>query len=408
MKKKSPLLLLIFLLYSLTICIADDLTLELPIPERIKPIQNTLITTTFFYAGDKLVAIKGIEGTQYYHSDRLSTTRITTDQIGNKIGETKTLPFGEEILNTNDNRFTFAGKELDEDLYYLGARYYYPDIARFTSVDPVKSESDYQYVGNNPLVFIDPDGRQKFFPAGGMDYYPLRAEILTAEQIIVPHQVNGGIVKQLLETGGYVTDNDHFLNIPWGVRAPGEDRVYMLKGLTRTAADLIKSGKAEVFVAYVGEHDPIPELEGWTMGSEEGLSAPIEINKHAQIASGNARGYGPLNMEDAIKGENMLFDDAAKSMTFTAEEISLPGKVVRKLGSLKGGLQVLGVAGEALSPALAYSDPVAYYKNRREFMQKTENMGILGGLLRLFYGIADLNSNAAASMSPNNPNNWET
>jgi len=55
-------------------------------------------------------------------------------------------------------RFSFTGKELDEELYYFNARYYDPNLGRFTSVDPVKDNLPYVYVNNNPMNFIDPTG----------------------------------------------------------------------------------------------------------------------------------------------------------------------------------------------------------------------------------------------------------
>ncbi|MBT3395316.1 RHS repeat-associated core domain-containing protein, partial [archaeon] len=59
-------------------------------------------------------------------------------------------------------KYAFAtGKELDEsDLYYFGARYYDSDLGRFTSVDPVKENEPYSYVRNNPLYYVDPDGKE--------------------------------------------------------------------------------------------------------------------------------------------------------------------------------------------------------------------------------------------------------
>ncbi|MBT4334715.1 RHS repeat-associated core domain-containing protein, partial [archaeon] len=53
-----------------------------------------------------------------------------------------------------------TGKELDEsNLYYFGARYYDSESGRFTSVDPVKENHAYSYVNNNPVNYIDVDGR---------------------------------------------------------------------------------------------------------------------------------------------------------------------------------------------------------------------------------------------------------
>ena len=48
-------------------------------------------------------------------------------------------------------------------MYYYGARYYDPRISIFVSVDPLaekyRNVGGYVYVANNPINFIDPDGR---------------------------------------------------------------------------------------------------------------------------------------------------------------------------------------------------------------------------------------------------------
>jgi len=95
----------------------------------------------------------------YYHQDRVGSTRLATDEEGEVVGEFKSLPFGQEIIN-DDIRYSFAtGKELDSsNLYYFGARYYDPNIGRFTSVDPVKDNHAYSYVNNNPMNYVDPNG----------------------------------------------------------------------------------------------------------------------------------------------------------------------------------------------------------------------------------------------------------
>ena len=89
-------------------------------------------------------------------------------------------PFGQEMpgrtYHIGDYRYGFNGKEKDQndewgDLthYDYGFRIYNPAIGRFLSVDPLAekyaSVSPYAYVANNPLVFIDPDGRELVLPS---------------------------------------------------------------------------------------------------------------------------------------------------------------------------------------------------------------------------------------------------
>lgn len=80
-------------------------------------------------------------------------------------------PFGLTLTASagggNSQPYKYNGKELEKsfglEMYEYGARQYDPQLARFNGVDPLAevmpSWSPYSFVFNNPINFIDPDGR---------------------------------------------------------------------------------------------------------------------------------------------------------------------------------------------------------------------------------------------------------
>ena len=77
--------------------------------------------------------------------------------------------------------FGFNGKLKDDDImgssnsYDFGARIYDARIAKWLSCDPAQCEyphtSTYAFALNNPLIFLDPDGKRVYY-AGGASFKP--------------------------------------------------------------------------------------------------------------------------------------------------------------------------------------------------------------------------------------------
>ena len=106
----------------------------------------------------------------YYHPDHLGSSSYITNLDGEVSQHIEYVPFGEVFIeernNTWNTPYLFNAKELDEEtgMYYYGARYYDPRLSLWMSVDPLvelyRSISPYAYVANNPIIYIDPDGRK--------------------------------------------------------------------------------------------------------------------------------------------------------------------------------------------------------------------------------------------------------
>ncbi len=109
---------------------------------------------------------------RYLFHDHLGTEVLATNDRGDVEERRVFEPFGEVIASLIDPRASapaaFTGKRYHEELslYNFGARWYDAEAGRFVSVDPlVQSVSDpqshnpYGYVRNNPIGFVDPDGR---------------------------------------------------------------------------------------------------------------------------------------------------------------------------------------------------------------------------------------------------------
>jgi RHS repeat-associated protein len=110
---------------------------------------------------------------RYQFSNHLGTASLELDEDAEVISYEEYYPFGSTSFQCGPNsdlvslkRYRYTGKERDEEtgLYYHGARYYAPWLARWCAVDPLESkfspQSSYHYGNNNPIIWCDPTGKE--------------------------------------------------------------------------------------------------------------------------------------------------------------------------------------------------------------------------------------------------------
>ena len=154
----------------------------IPIKDPSGPIKTTQSSPNFFATAEGFYDFENFRYI-YQYRDHLGNARLNygRDSAGVLFTEDGNdyYPFGLNFINpfsfggpaqvynpsTTYKNYKYNGKELQETgMYDYGARMYMPDIGRWGVVDPLAETSrrwsTYTYVYNNPLRFIDPDGRQ--------------------------------------------------------------------------------------------------------------------------------------------------------------------------------------------------------------------------------------------------------
>jgi RHS repeat-associated protein len=176
----------------------------------------------------------------YYHGDHLGSAQVVTNHAGQLYERLEYTPYGETWIEWRNagvqqgetTPYRFTGKERDEEtgLYYYGARYLDPKTSRWLSADPAMGEylpsapiSDkarqrngnlpgmggvfnlvnlhmYHYAGNNPVKYVDPDGRDIDWVQGkdvsDVDYARIQKE---AEELMNSDTEAGRRYKELYD-----------------------------------------------------------------------------------------------------------------------------------------------------------------------------------------------------------------
>ncbi|CAB5502854.1 Putative toxin subunit [Bathymodiolus thermophilus thioautotrophic gill symbiont] len=123
--------------------------------------------------------------THYQLSNHLKTNTLELNDQAQIISYEHYYPYGgtaiiagKDKTQVQQKRYRYTDKERDDSsgLYYYGARYLAPWLARWISPDSAGSADGlnlYVYVGNNPLKYIDPTGCVKVYPIAGSPPYEI-------------------------------------------------------------------------------------------------------------------------------------------------------------------------------------------------------------------------------------------
>jgi len=125
--------------------------------------------TRYYIYGRGLMAMTTPDDRTYcYHYNATGSTIALTDDAGAIVNSYAYDPFGKitDRQEQVEQPFTFVGQHgvmtEPNGFYYMRARYYDPQVGRFISEDPLGLAGGdvnlYGYVGNNPIMGVDPEG----------------------------------------------------------------------------------------------------------------------------------------------------------------------------------------------------------------------------------------------------------
>ena len=311
-------------------------------------------------------AVPTVLARYYYLRDHLGSVRATVDEVGAVVHHDDYYPFGAPMTGRGMDeqgqapRERFTGHELEEDIdsnekatYYAGARYYDGLIGRWNAVDPkdylFPSHSPYNYVFNNPIKTVDPDGEcppctpeQTAFLAGGYSY--LKSSVLGALDAI----------RHPIRTAEAIGS----LNTPTGQAVAAMSLIEA--GQRRV--DLVKSGSlGQAFVAgeataAIGEAVAGTKGAGLVVGTTGKLAnggTAVRLARGAGITDDLAPVLLGHNMDDVLRP--LAAQEGLATLSFsqggnTLE--SLLNNAVALAGEIQAGRRVLFLANGSTSHTL--------------------------------------------------------
>ena len=194
----------------------------------VKPLEsNYHYCSNLVYNNDRLSAIlfdggyasvdegEGIV-MHFYVKDYLGSNRLVVDGNGNIEEVNHYYPFGAlmgDRCGVSRNKYKYIGKELDTmygwNMQDHEARWYDPVVGRWMATDPLQekyeSVSSYCYTANNPIRFVDTDGKVIKLPKG-TTYKQIfivlgNIQKLTDDKVVFSTQKDGSIRIKIASIG---------------------------------------------------------------------------------------------------------------------------------------------------------------------------------------------------------------
>ncbi|GLI56718.1 hypothetical protein PM10SUCC1_22320 [Propionigenium maris DSM 9537] len=277
------------------------------------------------FDGSGMIGVVEKNRVNYLLKDHLGSTRIVADESGVKRGEFNYSDFGETAVsgNVGDIRYRYTGQEWDEEVgeYNYLAREYDPATGRFNSPDPAREGfSPYVYVGNNPINFVDSDGKVKTYITGSYIGY--------TESPSNPGKPS------LYFTEGHLTQvHDDDDNIGWHPNKEGLKN-YMVN-INESEVEKIFKGTLEDRLKIIsqikgGVYREKPDASNlFEFVSKGGMAVDLHISRSKLVRPGDpdfkpeySQSYAEETIKSAKIAENENISDATLKYSISNKEIT--------------------------------------------------------------------------------------